>query len=190
MPIQALKGDFAQLPPNHSQAVALWIFEGFNTRRYLWEEYLDAQLPLQLIYPQPEDMEDQDLIDMLKDMEITLAPWQLPFNTLWQIQQHEQLEYIYIFSNDGNRNALSSLEEIDELINNCLTVLSRKGINSVSFPYIPADMPYLDRMDAEYQSAEQMIQSTQNWLSLNNDCMTVYFIDSTNGFLYLLWRMS
>ena len=191
MGIEAIKGDIMDTAPLNSEAIAVWLFNGFNSRFDIWRsEIKKRNIQLELLYPN-DFIHSQETLESAYKMNIEREPSRLPFETLWKItnQNHGQLKYIYIFPNPEDKNMLENLDEIDELIKVCFKVLKKNFINSVSFILIPA-LPYgengIDIQDRK--SAEQMIDSIKNCLSENKVDMNVYLVDRKDSFRNVIER--
>jgi hypothetical protein len=188
MPIEAIRGEIMDTAPLNSEAIAVWICSGFNTRPLLWSSVIkEKYTQLQLIYPDgftnlPNHME------FASGTNIQIAPWRLPSATLWEISNQNQdlFRYIYIFPNPEDRQRLENLDEIDVLIRSCFATLAEFGIKSVSLILIPAlqsDEYRTDQKDlADRISAERMILSIRNWLSEKDVDMNVYLVDRKGDF--------
>ena len=179
MTIKAIKGMLMDVAPTKSEAIAIWMCSGFNARNGIWRfELKEKGIEIKLIHPERGDISPNE------SNLIGYEPWRLHFETLWKItSDFGKLKYIYVFPNPEDKQRLNHIEDINQLINNCLDVLNVNSINSVSFiliPALPRGEHYTEIEDL--QSAKQMIYSIRNWLSENESNMEIYLVDSVDGF--------
>lgn len=190
MPIHTAKGDIMDFATSRSEAVAIWMCSGFNSRNSIWRWELNEKLfRIKLEHPLDRYI-DPDILNSAYKLNPTHEPWKLSFETLWSMTSEDQkkLKYLYIFPNPDDQIRLENIEQIDSLIVNCLEVLNKNSIKSVSFILIPA---YLNKDESnndinDIASANQMIESINNWLNNNNSEMEVYLVDRQDGFSPLL----
>jgi len=190
MPIHTIKGNILAVAPLKSEAVAIWMCGGFNTRNAIWRyEIANRGIKIELADSSgnlvaPAVLNSAYLSDTLNE------PWRLNHETLWKITSNNQglLKFLYIFPNAEDKIRLDSLNDIDKLIIRCLDVLQKNSIKSVSFILIPAyssaDNNNNDASDIA--SANQMIESINAWLNNNNSEMQVYLVDRQDDFKALL----
>jgi len=183
MPIYSLKGMIMDVASSKSEAIAVWICSGFNTRNAIWRfEITRREINLELVYPIDGNF-------FLNYLNAANEPWRLDYETLWQItnKPDQKLKYIYVFPNPSDKQRLDNLEDIDGLINNCLDILKGKKINSVSFILIPA-LPGGDHNTEieDIASAKRMIACIQNWLKENKSSIDVYLVDRLDSFSPIL----
>jgi hypothetical protein len=190
MPIYTAIGDIMDFAPSKSEAVAIWMCGGFNTRNAIWRsEIVNRKIDIELVdssgYPVAEAV-----LNSAYQSDTINEPWRLNHETLWKFTSNIQgiLKFLYIFPNSEDKSRLDSLKDIDALIIRCLNVLQKNTIKSVSFILIPAysstDTANNDINDIA--SANQMIESIKNWLNNNNSEMEVYLVDRQDGFNVLL----
>ena len=173
MTIKTIKGMLMDVAPTKSEAIAIWMCSGFNTRNAIWRfELKEKGIEIELIHPERENISSN------------YEPWKLHFETLWKITSDVgQLKYIYVFPNPEDKQRLDHIQDINQLINKCLGILNVNSINSVSFILIPALPKGEHNTEIEdLQSAKQMIYSIRNWLSENESNMEVYLVDRVDGF--------
>ena len=191
MGIKAIKGRIMDTAPSNSEAVAVWMYKGFNTRYAIWGfEIKERDIRLELIYPN-DFMHSENSLESAYKTKTKCEPWRLTYGTLWKITNRNQgkLKYIYIFPNPEDKQRLENLDEIDELIKRCFTTLNENSINSVSLILIPALSRGEHNTELEdIKSAEQMICSIKNWLSENEEDMNVYLVDRVDGFRNVIER--
>ncbi len=190
MAIVNLKGKIWDVAPDKAEAIAVWLRDGFNLRHSIWGYDLEEKkITPKLIYPlnnnTPERLSSQ------YDFDINLQPWKLPYDTLWRIvpKMYKKLKYIYVFSNPKDEKTVDSLEEIDRLINQCLTTLNLRGVKSVAMILIPATINGTKSIPIgqdDVLSAKRMISSIQNWLSANEIDMDIYLVDIVDDFAPLV----
>jgi len=189
MGIETIKGMIMNTAPLNSEAIAVWMCSGFNTRNAIWRfEIKEKNIQLELIHPN-DFMHSQKTLASAYNLNTNDEPWRLPFETLWKItnQNQSQLKYIYIFPNPEDRQRLEKLDEIDILIRKCFTILKENHINSVSLILIPAlPIGEFNTNLADMKSASQMIYSINNWLSENKVDMKVYLVDRVDDFSNVL----
>jgi hypothetical protein len=168
--------------PAVSESVAVWMRSGFNTSNAVWRfELKDKHIKVKLFHPVNSDPDDkcrQSAYELDTDNE----PWRLPFDTIWEVIPGacQKLKYIYIFSNTPDNQAVSSLHDIDTLLNRCLNNLDEIGVRSVAMILIPS----ADQSDRI--SARRMISAIQKWLNLNNSDMNIYLVDRADDFAPLI----
>ena len=184
MKIETIKGSLMDLAPTTSEAIAIWMCSGFNTRNAIWRyELKEKGIEIELIHPEENNI-SSDVKNSAYELNKDYEPWRLPCATLWKITNDiGKLKYIYVFPNPEDKHRLDDIQEIDQLINKCLGILKVNSINSVSFILIPALPRGEHNTEIEdLQSAKQMIYSIQNWLSKNESHMQVYLVDRVDGF--------
>jgi hypothetical protein len=184
MKIETIKGSLMDLAPTTSEAIAIWMCSGFNTRNSIWRFELKKKgIEIELIHPEENNI-SSDVKNSAYEVNTNYEPWRLPCETLWKITNDiGKLKYIYVFPNPEDKHRLDDIQEIDQLINKCLGILKVNSINSVSFILIPALPRGEHNTEIEdLQSAKQMIYSIQNWLSKNGSHMQVYLVDRVDGF--------
>ncbi|MEN9883919.1 MAG: hypothetical protein RLZZ420_1136 [Bacteroidota bacterium] len=193
MSIKAIKGNIMDTAPLNSEAIAVWMCDGFVGRNGIWRfEIEERNIKLELIHP--TNLTRSEVISASEN-----KPWILAFDTLWKIsnENHGHLKYIYIFPNPEDKQRLDSLDEMDLLINRCFDLLHEHHINSVSLILIPAlelIQPVQPGQNAQYladlASAKHMISSIKNWLSENKVDMNVYLVDQSDDFRKLMIELN
>ena len=185
MTIKTIKGMLMDVAPTKSEAIAIWMCSGFNTRNAIWRfELKEKGIEIKLIHPERGDISSNVKDSAFESNLIGYEPWRLHFETLWEItSDFGKLKYIYVFPNPEDKPRLNHIEDINQLINKCLDVLNVNSIHSVSFILIPALPRGEYNIEIEdLQSAKQMIYSIRNWLSENESNMEVYLVDRVDGF--------
>ncbi len=185
MRINAIKGMLMDVAPNKSEAIAIWMYSGFNARNAIWRSLRkDINIIFTLICPERGDTSSSIKDSTIKYDLIDHEPWRLHFETLWKITPDlGKLRYIYVFPNPEDKRRLNHIEDIKHLINRCLNCLNEESIHSVSFILIPA-LPIEEHSSEieDLQSAKQMIYTIRNWLCENESNMEVYLVDRVDGF--------
>lgn len=104
-------------------------------------------------------------------------PWKTGEDTLWEIitEKYRLLKYVYLFESDKYNSPLSSINEIDRLINRCLNKLKEKEVRKVAFILIPT-------VEDDVTSAKRMIEAINRWMIDNDYEMDVYLVDRIGGF--------
>jgi len=189
MSIESLKGMLMDVAPSKSEAIAVWMRSGFNTRNAVWRfELKDNNVQLELIHPLKNNLSPNIKLSAY-NLDTKNEPWKLPHETLWKITSDnlDKLNYIYVSPNPSDKKTLNNLSDIDGLIKKCLDILLSRSITSVSFILIPSSPSGVNNeADADVMSAKQMISSIKNWQSKNNNKVHVYLVDRVDGFKKVL----
>jgi hypothetical protein len=183
MAIVNLKGMIMDVAPDKAEAIAVWLRSGFNDRHSIWLFDLEEKgINTKLIYPVNKNTPERSEYEF----DINLQPWKLPFDTLWRIvpKSYKKLKYIYVFSNPKDEKTVGDIEEIDKLINQCLTTLNARRVKSVAMILIPASIDGRREPTGEGNklSAKRMISSIQNWLSAKERDVDIYLVDKVDDF--------
>ena len=152
------------IAPLKSEAMAVWMCSGFNTRNAVWRFYLaNRQIEMTLAHSSgnlvaPSVLNSAYKLDPLNE------PWRLNHETLWEITSNNQgkLKFLYIFQ----QNKIKSVSFI--------LIPAFSNTNAVNFD--------IDDID----SANQMIDSINDWLKMNNSNMDIYLVDRQGSFNSLL----
>jgi hypothetical protein len=190
MPIHSIKGEIMDIAPLKSEAMAVWMCSGFNTRNAVWRYYLASRQIEKTLAHSSGNLVAPSVLNSAYKLDALNEPWRLNHETLWEITSNNQgkLKFLYIFPNAEDKSRLDSLKDIDSLINQCLNVLQKNTIKSVSFILIPAfsntNAVNFDIDDID--SANQMIDSINDWLKMNNSNMDIYLVDRQGSFNSLL----
>lgn len=182
MSINHLKGEIMKVAPDKVEAIALWIYKGFNLRSFTWSFTLKELNINQLTLCYPCDT----------NMTISPSdnyPWRFPHDTMWRIlpEKYKKLEYIYVFANPFDNQFEKGFKRIDQLINNCFNTLKLFNIKSIGLIHIPASSSNgRPSCDDNLKSAKQMIESINSWINTNNYELQVYLVDRTDDFANLI----
>lgn len=185
MSIVNLKGMIMDVAPYKAEAIAVWLRIGFNARHSIWLfDLKEKGINTKLIYPVNKNAPER--LNSEYEFDINLHPWKLPFDTLWRIvpKSYKKLKYIYVFSNPKDEKTVDDLDEIDKLINQCLTTLNARRVKSVAMILIPASIDGRSEPTGEGNklSAKRMVSSIQNWLSSKERDMDIYLVDMVDDF--------
>ncbi len=174
MRISARKGRLIHIAPECSEAVVIWITNGFNTRNAFWKFDLKEHLPyMDLVFPK------DSIQPISRDF-----PWKSHLNSMWELKSElKKLKYVYVFSNLKSAHSLEGENALIQLIEQALADLSRFHIKSVSFIIIPytKDGGIPESIDYE-NSARCMIKTIDEWLKKNNNNLDIFLVDRVDGF--------
>jgi len=181
MPIFSRRGNIMEVAPESVEAIALWIYSGFNGRYSIWKFELPDRNPQLLSVIGADNLpivNGEFDIDSYVD---NSSPWQSRYDSLWSLKndKYEILKYVYVFANPHNAHSFEG--DINVLINRCLNELARNNIRSVGMIFIPnADIVGTDT--DELAAASRMVTALQNWLNNNNDRMKIELVDRVDDF--------
>ncbi len=171
MPILSIQGNLLDVAPDKVEAIAFKIRDGFSQTKTMWLfEFTELNISLQSVDEMPLETISGDDFNRV-------FPWKRREDTLWEIipEKYRLLKYVYLFESDEYNYPLSSINEIDRLINRCLNKLKEKEVRSVAFIFIPT-------VEDDITSANRMIKAINQWMIDNNYEMDVYLVDRTGGF--------
>lgn len=137
MTLHAVSGDVLENAPLNSEAIAIWMYTGFNTRQEIWRRVFEEKgSRLSLAWPPALEGAEADIPPASPEYK----PWTLNHETLWRIDGGNmgRVKYFYVFPNPKNISRLDSLESLNAQMRRCLTVLQEQGVRSISFILIPA----------------------------------------------------
>jgi hypothetical protein len=168
--ITSIKGDVVEIAPARSQAVALWLRDGFNQRFVTWHFRLAS--------------EERELIPL--DFGASRnKPWLSDADSLWElIPVDQQLRYLYVFSNPENAKSYKGLSSVAAAMDRCLDRMASIGVKSLAMIHIPASENGSDPTKEEnIASAAQMVNSISSWQSKNSHIeLEVILVDMNDEF--------
>ena len=115
MKISHIRGMILDTAPTNSEAIAVLMCSGFNTRNAVWRfEIQSKEIELELDFPR-NLVGVSEILDSTDFGKSSKEPWRLPHETLWKITSGNQgkLKYIYIFPNPMDKQRLDSLDELE-----------------------------------------------------------------------------
>lgn len=176
MPILSIKGDVLEYAIQNSKVLAPWIYNGFNTRWFIWNDLINKhKVELKLVHHE----------NLKNAIDVREKPWGLGTPTVWEITNKPDwvLTYIYIFPNEAEKAWLDNFDDIFSEIDRCRIILNEFRINSISLIHIPASS---GSQDDKLLSASYLVKAIRDWESQSRNDLTFYLVDRKNCFQPLL----